>query len=259
MKTGCKKFNLIILSILSMILISTILNLNLNQMTSNIKDMYIYYYSYTFLSEKMTILNILISSLPMIISISIFADDLAIEIEKNAAYIFTRSRKRKKWIVNKFIYILFNILRIEFIQFSISFVYFTILGYRIKEPKQFLLVFVELLILNILTQYILIIIVNLVTLKINNIVGYIICIFLFLINIITFHLFFLKEQILVKYIPLIQYLLSIKENMLVDRSIIYFSNFIPSYNFIQAVAYDVIIIIFLLLVGRKIIEKYEFY
>jgi hypothetical protein len=259
MKSRYNKLNLILLNIFSMMLISTILSGDLHGITLNIKDIYIYYYSNTFLDGKITIINILTSSFPIIIAISIFADDLSVEIEKNATYIFTRSINRKKWITYKFVHILISLIKIQFIQFSISFMYFSVLGYKITDPKASLLVIIELFLLTTLTQYILIVIASLVTLKTNSIYGYIICNFIFLINIITFNLFYLKKQTLVQYIPFTQYILSIQENILVNRDIRYFSNFIPGYNFTEAVIYDIIIIITLLLVGRKIIEKHEFY
>lgn len=259
MKIRYNKLNLILLNIFSMIFISTILSGDLNKVTLDIKDIYIYYYSHTFVGERMSIINILSSSFPIIIAISIFSDDLSIELEKNSTYIFTRSRKRKKWITYKFIHILISIIKIQFIQFSISFMYFSVLGYRINDPKALLLAIIELFILTILTQYILVVIASLVTLKTNSIYGYIICNFIFLINIIALHLFYFKKQALVQYIPFTQYILSIQENILVNREIRYFSNFIAGYNFAGAVVYDIIIIIILLLVGRKIIEKHEFY
>lgn len=259
MKSRYKKVNLILLSILTMMIISKILSSDLNGITIDIKDIYIYYYSHTFLGEKMFITNVLISSLPVMVMVSIFADDLSIELEKNAPYIFTRSRKRKKWIVCKSMRMFISIIKIQFIQFSISFVYFSILGYRINETKTLILTIIELFILTILTQYILILITNLITLKTNNIFGYIICNFIFLISIIIFHLMYFKKHILVKYIPFTQYILSIQSNILVNRNIRYFSSFISGYNFGEAIIYDIVIIITLLLISRKIIEKYEFY
>ncbi|MBU3175375.1 DUF2705 family protein [Clostridium estertheticum] len=259
MKNRYNKLTLILLNIFTMMFIAKILSGDLHGITLDIKDIFIYYYSHTFLGEKITIINILISVFPIIIMVSIFADEVSIELEKNATYIFTRSVNRKKWITRKFIHIFISLIKIQLIQFSISFMYFSALGYRINDLKSSLVIIIELFILTTLTQYILIVISSLVTLKTSNIYGYTFCNFIFLINILIFHLFYFTKQTLVQYLPFTQYILSIQENILVNRNIRYLSNFIPGYNFTEAVIYDIIIIITLILVGRKIIEKHEFY
>jgi hypothetical protein len=201
MRSINKKWNLILLSMISMMLISAILSGDLNGVTNDIKDIYLYYYARTFLGGNISVFNVIISAFPTMIVISIFADDLSFDLEKNAQYIFTRTRDLKKWVINRFVHMLSDIMKIQFIQFSISFVYFIVLGYKFYSLKDFYMTVIVLFSLTVLTQYVLIIIANLITLKTNNVCGYIISSSIFLLSIIIFHLLYLKKQVLVNYIP----------------------------------------------------------
>ena len=170
MKIKSKKTDLLIILILSMIFISYTLSLNLKGISNDIKDLFVYYYAYSFLTEKFSILKIIKSVLNNSIMISIFAEYLWIELERNAAYIFTRTRKTKEWITRKLGNNRFDNNSVYAIYVCVF--YFYILGFRIIHLDEFILVNLQLFILITTTQYILIIIANLLMLKVNQVFGY---------------------------------------------------------------------------------------
>lgn len=259
MRIKNKNAGLFILMIILMMYISTTLSLQLHGETKDMKDMYMCYYSYTFLNEEFSTLKIIISALNTIIIVSIFADAVWIELEKNSAYIFTRTKKSKKWITNKLIHILGSLIKIQLFQFIISFGYFSFLGYRINNINEFILVILQLFLLVVSTQYILVIIANLVSLKANQVSGYIVSNSLIIISLIIFYTVYFSRGILTNLIPFTQYMITIQDNTLVNRNIRCFSHFIKNYSIIHALSFNLIFIIILFILGRKAIEKHEFY
>lgn len=259
MKIKSKRIDLLIILILSMMFISYTLSLNLKGISNDIKDLFVYYYSYSFLTEKFSILKIIKSVLNNTIMISIFAEYLWIELDRNASYIFTRTRKTKEWITRKFIEILRDLIIIQFIQFIFAFLYFYILGFRIIHLDEFILVNLQLFILITTTQYILIIIANLLMLKVNQVFGYIVSISLNIVSLLILYSLYGNSKLLVAFIPFTQYLISIQDNILINRSIPYFMHYIKDYSFYQALIYNAFFIGILILLGRKLINKHEFY
>ncbi|GKX66712.1 hypothetical protein [Inconstantimicrobium mannanitabidum] len=254
-----KSICVLTLMIILMLYISITLSSQLHHITKDIKDMYLCYFSYTFINESFSSSKIIISALNTILIVSIFADNLSLELEKNAAYIFTRTKKIKKWLTNKLIYILCSIIKIQFCQFIIAFGYFGILGYRINNVSEFIQVILKLFILIVSTQYIAVIIANLVSLKTNQVIGYIVSISLIIINLIIFYSIYFTKRVLIGMIPFTQYMITIQDTTLVNRSVRYFSHYIKNYYFIHALIFNIVFIIILFVLGRRSIEKHEFY
>ena len=254
-----KSFKYLFLQLCVTFCISYILSSDLVGISNDIKDMYLYYFSYQFLGQDISIIHIIISIIPMSVMISMFADSLSYELDKNAAYFFTRTNKRIKWLLNKLVEILIKITLVDILLFIVAFIFFYFLGYKIIDFKEFICIAWKVLILTILTQYILVILSNLISIKINSSYGYIISNLAYIISILNFYYLSSKNKVLFKYIPFTQQLITVQDNEYIDRSIKYFSKYIVGYSFSEAILYDFIILTIIILIGIKQIRKTEFY
>lgn len=254
-----KKLKYLFLELCVMFCISYILSAHLVDVSKDIKNMYLYYFSYQFVGQDINIIHIITSVIPTSIMISMFADSLSYDLDKNAAYIFTRTKKRTKWLLNKLVEILIEITLVDILMFIIAFIFFSFLGYRIINAKEFISITLEILILLILTQYILIIISNIISIKMDTSYGYITSNLIYIISILSSYYISLKKIILLKYVPLTQHLITLQDNGCINRNIRYFSKYIVGYSFSEAVLYDFFILIIIILIGIRQIKKTEFY
>ncbi len=252
-------FKYLLMEICAMLCISYILSCDLFGVSNDIKDMYLYYFSYEFIGQNISVFQISISLIPISIMISMFADSLSYELYKNAAYIFTRSKNRTKWLINKLTQILIEITLADILLFIVAFIFFYFLGYKIVNFKEFISITLEIFILLLLTQYLLIIIANLISIKLDPTYGYIISNLIYIISILNFYYLSLKKITLLKYIPFTQQLISVQDNDYINRSISYFSKYIVGYGIRDAIIFDLIILIIVILVGIRQIKKAEFY
>lgn len=254
-----KKLKYFFFQLCIMFFISYILSSDLVEFSNDMKDMYLYYFSYQFIGQDISLIHIITSLIPTSLMISMFIDSLSYELDKNAIYIFTRTNKKSKWLLYKLLNIFVKVSLINFFLFVIAFLFFWILGFEIVNFSYFINLILKLLLLVILTQYILIIISNLISIKFDSAYGYIISNLLYIISILNLYFLSFKNINLIKYIPFTQHVVSIQDNMCINRSILYFSKFITGYKFSNALIYDILIIIIIILFGIKQINKTEFY
>lgn len=259
MMRGYKKFKYLFLELCAMFCISYVLSSDLAGVSKDIKNMYLYYFSYQFIGQNINIMHIMTSLIPISIMISMFADSFSYDLGKNAAYIFTRTKKRTKWLLNKLVEILIEITLVDILIFIIAFIFFSFLGYRIVDFKGFISVTSKILILLILTQYIIIIIANLISIKVGSSYGYIISNLIYIISILNCYYLSLKKIALLKYIPLTQHLITLQDNGCINRNIIYFSKHIVGYRISEALIYDFVILFITILIGIRQIKKADFY
>lgn len=254
-----KNFSLFILSIFVMFYLSVILSNDLQGTLNNIENMYFLTFSYSFLGQEISIMNIIQCFLLIAINVSIFADDISDELGRNAQYIFTRTTKRRKWILNKFSNILFKLIVVQAIQFILAFIHFKILGYEIYDFIMFSKNICVLFIFRILVQYTLILIINVLSLKLSDIYSYMVGIVFFFVSIIYFHTSYLQNGKLMKYIPLTQHIIKIIQPVNMNDNINNAMNFIPNYNPVISIVYSVIFVSIWIVIGTKLIKTKEFY
>lgn len=254
-----KKLKYLFLGLCAMICISYILSPDILGFSKDIKNMYLYYFSYQFIGHDISIMRIITCIIPMSIMISMFADSLSYELDKNAAYIFTRTKKRIKWLLNKLAELLIQITLVDILIFIIAFIFYHLLGYRIIDYKEFINISLKLLTALILSQYILIIIANLISIKMDSSFGYIISNLIYIMCILESYYLSLKKIILLRYVPLTQQFITLQDNQYINRHIVFFSKYITGYSFSEAILYDFAILIIIILVGIKQIRKTEFY
>lgn len=259
MKLRSSKKKYLLLEIGILIYVSLILSSDLINLSRDMKDIYLYYFSYNFIGEDIEIFNIIISILPISIIIAMFSDVLSYELEKNAVYFFTRTNKRNKWLLKWFRNILLELLKVNFILFFISFMLFYLLGYRIIDIGEFVDVIFKLFSSSIIMEYILITISNIINIKLESVYGYVISNTIYITSILNFYFISLKDINYIKYIPFTQNIILIQDIKYINRSIKYFSNFIVGYSFEEAIIYGLCILIILILIGIRVIKTAEFY
>lgn len=254
-----KKSKYFFLELCVMLCISYILSSDLAGVSKDIKNIYLYCFSYQFIGQDISIMRIITAILPMVVMISMFGDSFSYELDKNAAYIFTRTKKRAKWLLDKLVEILVQITLTDVLIFIIAFIFFSFLGYRIIDFKEFINITFKILTTLILSQYILIIIANLISIKMDSSYGYIISNLIYIICILNSYYLALKKIILLKYIPLTQQFITLQDNKFINRNVKYFSKYIIGYRFSEAIIYDIVILIIIMLMGIRQIRKAEFY
>lgn len=254
-----KKIRYIFLEIIIIAVGSLMISSDLIESSKDIKDMYLYYFSYHFIGQELSIIHIIISLLPISVIIAMYVDSLSYDIDKNAKYIFTRTSKRKRWFLSELLKIFKELILVDIILFIIAFIIFYILGYRIVSFLEFIKVVSKLLILLVLTHYILIIIANLISIKASPQYGYIISNLMYIVSILNIYYLSFKNFFALKYIPFIQHIITIQNNECIRRDILYFSRYINGYSFGDAIIYDLILLIIVISIGIRTISKLEFY
>lgn len=259
MNKDYRKLSLFILSILAMICISKVHSEDLMYMNKEIESMYVCYYSYSFFNQKTTVINILFSTLPILINVAVFSCEISELLKKNSQYIFIRTTNKKKWILQEFISLFLRLLKFQGIQFIIVFIYFSVLGYKIIQPEKSIKIIMILFILLVLTEYILILSINIFSLIVDNIYTYTVVASLYVYFTIIFNLNIFNDKISVKYIPFTQHIISVQSEICINREIVIFKDFLQNYKIIESVFYDIILIIFLVCLGIIFIRKKEFF
>lgn len=259
MKLRSRSRRYLLLEIVILIYISFVLSSDLFDISTDMKDMYLYYFSYNFIGEDIEILNIVISILPISIIIAMFSDVVSYELEKNSVYFFTRTKKRSKWLLKWFGDILLELVKVNFILFFISYIVFYLFGYRVVHINEFIYIVLKLFLSTILVQYILIILSNIVNIKLESVYGYITSNIIYIISILDLYFISLDNIKFIKFIPFTQNIVLTQDIKYIDRSIRYFSNFIAGYSFQEAMIYGFCILIILMLIGTRVIKTAEFY
>lgn len=247
--------SLFIISILIIGVIGKVLSSEIINITTDMEYMYIYYFAYSFIGEKITIINIIFASIPTIVNLGIFSTYVDNELNKNAQYIFTRSKKRTAWLIKELMKLARDIILVNGVQFIIALMIFSILGF----DKLDIIMVIKLYVLVVLNQYLIILVSNIVCLGIGNSYGFIVSVILYLISILIMNIKFFAKKSAIKYIPFIQNMLSIHSDINCDRSIPIMSNYIENFSIYESIFYVVFLIIVFIIIGINIVKNKEIF
>jgi len=176
-----------IIYILFIIYSSLIFSKDILLYTDNMADVFIYGNTYNMLGERINVMGILMIAFPNLIMFSLFADSVAIDLEKNAVYIFTRSNKKQKWFLNKCLKIFTKLVVVDFVFMAFQLFIFRCIGFKISSIFELIIIIIKILIFKLLVQYTLILLTNVIAIKFNSIVGYSITCTIYILSIILFH------------------------------------------------------------------------
>jgi len=155
--------------------------------TDDIADLFVYANTYHMLGTKINAMNILMIAFPTIMMISLFADSIAIELEKNAMYIFTRSNKKQKWFLNKCLKIFMKLVVVNMVFMVFQLFVFGCMGFKVSFIDELIVIYFKILIFRLLSQYTLILLSNIIAVKFNSIAGYLMTCTIYILSIIFFH------------------------------------------------------------------------
>ncbi|MCB2360025.1 hypothetical protein [Clostridium estertheticum] len=185
---------------------------------SSIELLLVYNYGYLELSSIKYLIPIILWSIPQMYLIYSLKDTIASSLYRNSVYIFTRTNKRSFWILKEFKILFFHIIFYYGVQFITVISMGYILGLKFYPINKSLFIILILFILVCLTNYILILTINVLALKIS--LTYSFCIGI-LINICSvFSMGFINEVYpkwlsIIKIIPSSQSIINWHTNSLV--------------------------------------------
>jgi hypothetical protein len=156
--------------------------------TKDMLNAIFYFNLYNNFGNAMSIMDLLFSLLPTIIVFSVFADRIAVDIEKNAVYVFTRTNRRAQWMVKKACSLGFQLICVTIVLYIVQLVIYYILGFFIIDFYKFITQSLYLLFITFLTNFGLILFANALIMKLGQLWGYLIAIFVYFISVICMYI-----------------------------------------------------------------------
>lgn len=115
--------------------------------------------------------------LPQMILMWILKEFVAGELDKSGVYIFTRTNRRGKWVIDK-TYDLFKfVILFYFIMFLITYIIGTVVGYKMLYIYKGIELILTIFILTVLLNYEYILIINILSLKMDVLYSFLIALF----------------------------------------------------------------------------------
>lgn len=134
---------------------------------SSIELLLVYNYGYLELSYIKYLIPVILWSIPQMYLIYSLKDTIASSLYINSIYIFTRTNKRSYWILKEFKILLFHIVFYYGVQFVTVISMGYIFGFKFYPINNSLFIILVMFILVCLTNYLLILTINVLALKIN--------------------------------------------------------------------------------------------
>lgn len=224
------------------------------------EDVLIKYFSYipTTKNDYKILIEILTAIINIIYVVYVFSSKIYSDIKEKGIYILTRSRRTSVWILKEYVYIFKNIVLYYFIEIILLILIMFLCGMKTVSLQEVIQIAFLLLIYISLGTYVLIVISSLISLYINEVVGFLSVNSLFLVNMLLFNILINSKYInLIRYLPFTQYLLSIHDFNLIDRSL--FNISIIDYTLEYSIIYLLSIIVIVVVISINRIRKMEVY
>lgn len=149
-------------------------------------------------SARECLISIPIITLNSILLMYKYSDYVIRDINVNGKYIFTRTSKRKYWILNRYLEVIQNIILYYFVILSLYIILGLIYRFEINNINNFINIILKQYIILILVNVFIITITNLIGFKISAISSFSIVYSIYIGNLIM--LFFLKDNLIGKII-----------------------------------------------------------
>lgn len=250
---------LTIFYLLVLIIISYYISNNLYGITNDIIDTIQYFNCSLDFQDGYNVLSLIYTMLPTLIAFSFSYDDISTEINKNSVYILNRTSNRKKWLLSKYFKCFFKTIIINIIIIFLNILVIYILGFHIHNLMATLTIILKILSLNILVQYTLIILSNVIGLLYNSIMGYFISVSSYTLSLCIFYTNYFYNKTFVIYLPFTQNLIGIQDLNELNRKIGLLNYFKNGYWTVYAVLISFIYLFPVLYVGIRVIKSKEFY
>jgi hypothetical protein len=160
----------------------------LKNQSKEMMDAVFYFNLYNGFGDAFVMIDLLFSLLPTIIVNSIFADRIAMEIEKSAAYIFTRTSKRKRWMLKITFKLFLQLTGITVFFYFVQLIFFGLSGFYIEDLYTFVIQSLYLLSIIFLENFLLVLLSNVLVMKLGEIWGYIISVSAYCVSVIFIYM-----------------------------------------------------------------------
>ncbi|NKF07207.1 DUF2705 family protein [Clostridium gasigenes] len=250
-----KRIYIIILGWLIIYISSYMIKSNVLYYSNDIKDLYLGYFSYLPIGPKLGIMDFIIPVVHIVFVIYMFSGDILDDISEKGVIIFTRTDKKEKWILSKYMNILLELV----VYFAIQFILFFVLGklnnMSIIEFDEFVNVTIALFVMQVLSSYLLVVLSNTVSLFSNSIYGYLVSTIGILVNVTVLDA--LYNNNIIKYLPFSQHLILFNDLSFINRNILLFNFEIKGYTLATNIIVEGLLLCMLLYVSIRRIKKMD--
>lgn len=236
---------------------SHMVKLNVLYYSNDIKDLYLGYFSYLPIGPRLEIIDFIIPIVHIVFVVYMFSGYILDDIKEKGVIIFTRTDKKEKWILSKYINILLDLI----VYFAIQFILFFILGklnnMNVIESYEFVNVISTLFVMQVLISYLLIVLSNTVSLFSNSIYGYLVSTIGILANITVLDTLYNNNFNIIKYLPFSQHLILFNDLSFINRTILLFNFEIKGYNLATNIIIEILLLCTLLYISVRRIKKMD--
>lgn len=245
----------ILLGLLSIVLVHFCKNPNMNM-----QQLLLYCFGgVDFTFEYLDITQIIVMLLPLILQLIFYMKILSYDLDRSCVYIFTRSKKRINWYLEKITFILISSLCFYLCLFLGATLWGYIFGIKISNFNQYLGVIFYLMLTVGLFNTVVIIICNIISILIKPSLVFLIIIILNIIQLFMVRLLYLFNGIqYIKLLPAVQGILSL-HNIKFIRSVEISMGFIYKFTLSYSVIYCLILLCTFTALGGYIINKKDLY
>lgn len=213
--------------------------------SNSIESLYLMTFGFIPSSNRNFLFEICLSTINIIYVIFIFSQDLQFEIKVIGTYIFTRTNKRKEWILKQYLKTFLKLSAYFICQYIVIFVVGLIYGYEINSMNNFVNVLIVSLGITILSIFSIIVLINTLAIFFEYIFSYMTIALSIIINAILVSMLIDSNYMwIIKYFPFSQHLIGIKDIEFIDRSIYMFNKYIYDFNIYLSLIIICIIILF---------------
>ena len=231
--------------------------LNVLYYSNDIKDLYLGYFSYLPIGPRLEIIDLIISIVHIVFVTYMFSGYILDDIKEKGVIIFTRTDKKEKWIISKYINILLKLIIYFTIQFTIFFILGRLNNMSIIKFDEFISVIITLFIVQVLSSYLLIVLSNTVSLFSNSIYGYLFSIISIIANITLLDGIYKNNFTIIKYLPFSQHLVLFNDLSFINRNILLFNFEIKGYNLATNIMIESVLLCALLYISVRRIKKMD--
>lgn len=214
------------------------------------------------LGNSMTeaLINIPTITLNVAILMYKYSDYLSREIKVNGIYIFTRTNKRKKWILDRCLEVIRNVIIYYFIVISLYIFLALLSGFQFTNLHNLISIIIYQYFILVLITLFNIVIINFISIKFSAINSFSMIYSIYISNLVG--VFFFKETLIGKLLGITPFGLSITAwnksiNKILDNNIEWFSNNVINYNIIYLVIYLITLIILIIILQRNLVKNMD--
>ena len=216
-------------------------------------------FSYTWIPGEGSFIELIYSIVHYIFTLYIFATFVSDEIKNKAIYIFTRTQRKDIWMIKVYGRILYELVIYYFVSFIFVIIGSYILGFQIFSIESFSDLIIPAILMNILTIYSLALVINTISMYTDNILAFVVGVFIYVTNILLARLASDLGNIdIIKFIPFSKNLVTITDLQGINRGIEEFSLYINGHTIYFDLVVLGVIIGVLIKISITRIKKMEF-